>query len=324
MSKPYYTDEENEKHYRFCLYDAMMSGNLEKITHYTYMLDYLKSKKSNEIDSLRDFITSGSKISTAAQKQLEMAVLSSEGHEKKERSKGVIHWYPCQQYGEMVKENSTVCPKCGTQFDVELARELENREINITVEVEPVPYSAHVVKQMRIKRLTPPHKIIETMIEKGIINDGNYEEKGIILDEDRLSAQASATDERVWKRYADYKDGDIVFFRRNVSLDEIIQAHLTYIGEKYSDKQLFSKRKISVLDHNSQDKNKIKQISIYGCAGKSGIIQALGYHEARFENYPEVMIPFETGKIPVDAIACELKDEPLIIYGRKHTPLIIL
>lgn len=302
MSKPYYTKEELDVKYKLALYSAMMSGEIRGIVHYRCMLKM--NEEDPEKDELYQLILQHARDVGQSQQPFQ-----EKKEEKKDYLKGAVRWYPCKKCGEWVPETASTCAKCGAPFAVQL----ENQEIEIVIEIEPIPGADHIRKNLRIQPKTPLRTIIATLVDEGTINEGEYDEVGIIRTSSNDEAAEAHDNKNCWKQYPDYQPGDIVLVKRQLSYAEKSLAHLSYIEEQYSDAQLLCERELAVILPRKKIFPTTKHIRVLACAGKAGIIKELGIYSAEFENYPKTDIPFENGTIPVDALALELEDRPLVI-----------
>ena len=300
MGKFYYTKEEREVQYKLSLYSSMIASQYRGINHYSFLLKMLKEgpEKSILLNDLQN-------RNVGKHQQL----FQEKKEEKKDYLKDAVRWYRCKNCGEWVPETSYECAKCGRPFDARL----ENQEIEIILEIEPLPGAPHLSKKLMIKPKTSVQAIVSKLVDEGIINAGDYYEVGIIRINDAVEVADNLDDKSCWKQYPDYQAGDIVFLNRRLSYTEISLAHLSYIEETYSHAQLFTERNLTIVMAKDQGPSITKHIQVLGCSGKAGVINALGIYSAKFENYPQKAIPFENSKIHVDAIALELEDKPLVI-----------
>ncbi len=164
--------------------------------------------------------------------------------ENKDYLKGAVRWYRCKKCREWVPETATECARCGEPF----ADRIENEEIEITIEIEPFPGATHLRKKLIIKPKTSTQTIISKLIGDGIINEGKYDEVGIIrVNNTECASSVTPDGENCWQQYPDYQSGDIVLIKRQLTFTEMALAHLSYIQKKYSDDQLFSECNLTVI-----------------------------------------------------------------------------
>lgn len=305
MIKSYYTREESEQKDKLALYAAMMSGDLEAI-HFNLKKHELNAEVQEENRWWQTISQHNRSKPISTEDPLPVIK-----EEKEDYLNGAVRWYRCKKCGEWVPDTASECPRCREPFDIDL----ENKEIEITVEIEPLPKAAHLRKKLKIRPKTTLKTIISQLVDEGICNKGEYIEVGTIRANHSCedSEHDATSNENCWKQYPDYQAGDIVLIKRQVSFAEEALAHLTCINEKYPAAQLLSERTVEVKMPQKGFLPKIRRIRVLACAGKAGILKALGLYSAEFENYPQKEIPFENGKLSVDVLALELDDRPLVI-----------
>ena len=246
----------------------------------------------------------------------------------------------CRSCSAPISSEMRVCPNCGAL----VGRAWEDKEFDIIVEAEPLPDAEHRFACVTICNRTNAKYIIESLCKAGFIFEGEYDEVGII----RGDAQKDA-DGLLYKNYRDYREGDIVLFRRRLWNKSIEEAHRAWLEAEYSHDVFHRRytitvelRHVRMLPQKSGGKydrratvneplvsgteptdRRVIHVCAEGGMDKESLyhfIRDQGYDAGEFENWPTVTFPFEDGELETDALACEIGDRTLIMLPQINVP----
>ena len=241
---------------------------------------------------------------------------------------GIQPEFRCKKCARLLKPGMQICPECLTIVEPDFA----NEEYDITVDVDHRLGATHVREKVTVNYKTKAKQIIDTLIEKGIINNGGYLELGQI--KGTHYAEEGLKLERFWC----YRPGDTVFFQRIISETEKLTAYAEYIKAHYSEEDINKQYTIKVelrgvcrrsslivepydrvvyIGKPHRRKRRIIRVKLPGYAQKEDLYQLVRKMDwdvkETFVSWPKAGIPFEDGEICVDAIVCEIKREKVIM-----------